>query len=349
MNNIELSIIVPVFNVEQYICKCIESIQNQTLKYFEAIIVDDGSTDNSLSLCRNLIYNDSRFRIVHKNNGGLMSAWKYGVSIAKGKYIGFIDSDDWIDSNMFEILLSSIKYYNSDLIFSGYVTEGQDSKTYIGRDELYIYENTQIRESFIKEYCNSHFSSKSNPTICRWDKIYRKDILLKNLDNFNESVSMGEDFNTNIAYLLDAQKVVLLPKFTPYHYRYNPKSIVNTINSKAFYNIKTLADTCAAICKNKNFNPLYVESFIGNMIFEELNRICSSHKMNINSCALSESISLCNGLYFLDKYYQVRKTKRLAIYNYFIRNNSYKMICFFGLFNKFIRNKLLNICKVFQS
>ena len=346
MNNFELSIIVPVFNVEQYICKCIESIQNQTLNYFEVIVVDDGSTDNSLSLCRDLTYNDSRFRIVHKNNGGLMSAWKYGVSIAKGEYIGFVDSDDWIDSNMFEILLSNIKYYDSDLVFSGYITEGQNFKTYVGRDKLYIYENAQVRDSFIKEYCNSHFSSKSNPTICRWDKIYRKEILLKNFNNYNESISMGEDFNTNIAYLLDAQKVVLLPHFTPYHYRYNPKSIVNTISPKAFYNIKKLADTCTTICNNKNFKTLYIDSFIGNMIFEELNRICSSHY--INSCTISKNISLCNGLYFLDIYYQVRKTKRLAIYYYFIRNNNYKMIYYLNLCNKFIRSKFLRLCKVFQ-
>lgn len=333
--NAKVSIIIPVYNVEPYIEKCINSIKAQTLSDFEAIIVNDGSKDSSIEICKNLTKDNPRFTILHKENGGLMSAWKYGVTHASGEYIGFVDSDDWIDSNMYETLYNSIIENNADIVVSGYVTEDNKFQTRWTRDKLYIFEGKAIKEKLIKEYCCSYFHSESRPSINRWDKLYKKELLLNNMALFNEKVSLAEDFNTNIPVFLDAKKIVLLPNFTPYHYRYNPKSIVNTINPDAFYNLKELDNALRRISQTKDFKSMHVDSFIGNMIFEEINRICKviSFK-HINSNYMDASLKLCNGYHYLNRYAQVRNKSRIDIYNWFIQHNCFKAIKFLNLFNR---------------
>ena len=116
----EISIIVPVYNVEKYLENCIESILNQTFKDFELILVDDGSTDNSGKICDIYEKKDSRIKVIHKNNGGLSSARNAGLDIACGKYVGFIDSDDSIHPRMYEILYDLIKKYESDISCCNY-------------------------------------------------------------------------------------------------------------------------------------------------------------------------------------------------------------------------------------
>lgn len=324
---VEVSVIVPVYNVELYISKCIESLLSQTIDDYEVIIVDDGSKDSSIPICESLIRTDQRFKILHKENGGLMSAWKHGLKYAIGEYICFVDSDDWIDSDMIEVLLKSIKESNADVVFSGYVTEdGLERKTHT-RTKLYKFEGDSIKTDLIRQYCCSYLMTELNPSICRWDKIYKKDILVRNMDFFNEKVSLAEDFNANIAVLLDAQKVVLLPNFTPYHYRYNPKSIVNTINPKAFYNICALGDACNKICAEKQYNSFYIDGFIGNIVFEEVNRICcSSSYYDLKTKNINKCLTLCNGYYYLNCYTKVRNITRIKVYNLFIQKKLFGVI-----------------------
>lgn len=322
-----ISIIIPVYNVEHYIEECIDSIKKQSFMHFEAIIVDDGSKDSSMQKCLRLIGDDSRFHVFHKENGGLMSAWKYGLMHASGEYIGFVDSDDWIDSNMYEVLYDAIEKYKADVVVSGYIAEGYTSRLKYSRDKLYVFEGEAIECQFLKDYCCSYFKSVSSPSICRWDKLYRKSILLNNIDFFNEKVSLAEDFNANIPVILDANKIVLLPNFTPYHYRYNPKSIVNTINPKAFFNIAELVKAWNKISHSKSYNNVYVDSFIGNLLFEEVNRICKSISfVDLNASDIDRKISLCNGYFYLNSYALVRSTIRIHIFNWFIQHKYFKII-----------------------
>ena len=111
----EISIIVPVYNVEKYLKKCVKSILNQTLDNYEVILVDDGSTDSSGDICERLQSEDNRIKVFHKKNGGLSDARNYGVRYSSGKYITFIDSDDYIRKDYLEILYNSI-LYNSILL-----------------------------------------------------------------------------------------------------------------------------------------------------------------------------------------------------------------------------------------
>ena len=106
-SNPKISVIVPVYKVEKYLDKCVESIVNQTYKNLEIILVDDGSPDNCPAMCDEWAEKDERIRVIHKENGGLADARNAGMDIATGDYIGFVDSDDWIEPNMYEVLLKN--------------------------------------------------------------------------------------------------------------------------------------------------------------------------------------------------------------------------------------------------
>lgn len=110
-----ISIIVPVYNVEQYLDDCLISIINQTYKNLEIILIDDGSTDKSGKICDEYAKKDSRIIVIHKENGGVSSARNAGLRIAKGAYIGFVDPDDWIAEDMYEVLYSNAKKYDADV------------------------------------------------------------------------------------------------------------------------------------------------------------------------------------------------------------------------------------------
>ena len=151
-----ISIIVPVYNVERYLEKCVNSIINQTYKNLEIILVDDGATDSSGNMCDELAKSDNRIKVYHKENGGLSDARNYGVERATGDYIGFVDSDDYIDSEMYEKLYEAIKKENVDVaecslkvIYPGKIELFTDEKYYkvLGKTE-YLEEYLTIKKIF---------------------------------------------------------------------------------------------------------------------------------------------------------------------------------------------------------
>ena len=119
MNNLLISIIVPIYNVEKYLVKSVNSIINQTYKNLEIILVNDGSTDTCGDICEKFKNIDRRIIVIHKKNGGLSDARNAGLQVAKGDYIGFVDSDDWIEKNMYQELLNISLKENSDIVSCG--------------------------------------------------------------------------------------------------------------------------------------------------------------------------------------------------------------------------------------
>ena len=127
LNNPELSILIPVYNSERYLGKCLDSILNQKFSSFEVVLVDDGSTDQSGKICDDYCEMDTRIQVIHKSNGGLGSARIAGINSANGKYIGFLDSDDWVSSDMYEELIKLIYSDNDcDIVIGGYVEDSND-------------------------------------------------------------------------------------------------------------------------------------------------------------------------------------------------------------------------------
>ena len=111
-----ISIVVPIYNVENYLRMCLDSIQNQTYKNFECLLINDGSPDNSAEICREYVAKDSRFRYFEKENGGLSSARNYGIERAEGAFITFVDSDDWLEANALEIFSEKQNQYDADIV-----------------------------------------------------------------------------------------------------------------------------------------------------------------------------------------------------------------------------------------
>jgi glycosyltransferase involved in cell wall biosynthesis len=132
----KISIIVPVYNVEKYLHKCINSILSQTLADFELILVDDGSKDSSGEICKEYAKKDSRIIVIHKENGGLSSARNAGIKIAKSDYLGFVDSDDWIDSNMYEYLYNGIIDNNADVALCRIFYQFENKTSYYYNDKF---------------------------------------------------------------------------------------------------------------------------------------------------------------------------------------------------------------------
>ena len=126
---IKISVIIPVYNVEQYLRECLESVINQTLSELEIICINDGSTDSSLDILREYEQKDNRIIVINKDNEGQAAARNIGISMAKGEYIGFLDSDDYIDSNFYEKLYNAAKKYKADIACTN-LYRFSDSKRY---------------------------------------------------------------------------------------------------------------------------------------------------------------------------------------------------------------------------
>lgn len=149
----KISIIVPIYNVEEYIEKCIDSLINQTYKNIEIVLVDDGSTDKSYDICKRYSEKDSRIKLIHKKNGGLSDARNVGIDNATGEYITFVDSDDWLSYNYCEIMIKEINETKADIVMSNLVyvysndytfevEEKFDKKSYTNIEALEAFEDT---------------------------------------------------------------------------------------------------------------------------------------------------------------------------------------------------------------
>ena len=125
-----ISIIVPVYNVESYLKRCIESILNQTFRDFELILVNDGSTDNSEIICKEYALKDERIKYFYQRNKGVSEARNKGIDNSSGEYIQFIDSDDYVDENFLEIVVNRFKRDNSDIVFIGFYNEYNNGEIY---------------------------------------------------------------------------------------------------------------------------------------------------------------------------------------------------------------------------
>lgn len=126
-----VTIIVPVYNVDKYLKRCIDSILCQTFCDWKLLLIDDGSTDKSASICDEYVKLDTRIKVVHKKNEGVSTARNLGIKLAKGKYITFIDSDDWIEKDFLEIIVSEKEKMNVPILVTGFVVEYNNKKKYI--------------------------------------------------------------------------------------------------------------------------------------------------------------------------------------------------------------------------
>ncbi len=222
------SIIIPVYNVEKYLNKCVDSVLNQTFTDFEVILVDDGSTDNCPAICDSYAEKDKRVKVIHKPNGGLINARKSGLEIADGNYIGFVDSDDWIEPEMYELFANMIKKYSPDMVLSDfYFDNGNELTNSIQLFEQEFYDKSALKEKLYPKmlFSGTYYKFGVNP--CCWSKVYKKKLLKENLPLVDGRIKMGEDAAFTYPCLIDAQSVATIKK-PCYHYIQNPDSMTNS-------------------------------------------------------------------------------------------------------------------------
>lgn len=227
MNNYHdlISVIVPVYNVEKYLKKCVNSILVQTYPNIEIILVDDGSTDDSGAICDSIALVDKRIRVIHKENGGLSDARNSGISIASGKYITFVDSDDRISPDMISILHEVIISTKSDFSQCQYYFEYENGKieeNYNEQPALCVLEKDSLIESFAK-------SGPIGLTVVAWGKLYKRELFTT--IKYPKG-KFHEDIITMCDLILGPVSSVAVIKQPLYYYFQRSDSIIKTINEK---------------------------------------------------------------------------------------------------------------------
>ncbi len=208
----EISIIVPVYKTEQYLNRCVNSILNQTFKYFELILVDDGSPDRCPAMCDEWSKRDSRIRVIHKENGGASSARNFGLKEADGIYIGFVDSDDWIDKNMFQSLYNLLKKYPEAQIAQCdfMITHKKSLKIIQPNEKVQILGKKEMLDYFYRVN-----GEKSNNSVC--NKLIDKKIL----EDFQFEDTVNEDVEASYDLFMRTHNMVITNEIYYFYFANN--------------------------------------------------------------------------------------------------------------------------------
>ena len=298
-----VSVIVPVYNAQYSVGKCIESIINQTYKNIELILVDDGSTDDSLVICNDYAKKDSRIKVIHKSNGGVSSARNIGLNHAKGDYISFVDSDDYIDNRMYELMLENMEKNKSDVGICNLYLENETGKI--------LYDFNHENFCFKRNYypMNSYYFKCISGYAC--NKIYSRNLIYSKTNNyitFDSNITIAEDdlfnyeiFNNNadINYSYINDKL--------YHYVLNPNSAINKqFNLKKLSYFNAIEKEINILYENKIDNDFLKADYVINSIrikiimkqlkiesndlFNQISNIAMNYKKEINYGKISKKL-----------------------------------------------------------
>lgn len=227
------SVVVPIYNVEKYLRLCIESILAQKCQDWELILVDDGSPDNCPAICDQYAEKDKRIRVVHKANGGLVSARQSGVAIACGEYVACVDGDDWIDSDYLSLIMGAIKQYSPDVICCGATWSYADGRN-VKKDNLLpsgFYDRERMKQSVFPYLIENKNGKYISPSL--WAKAIKRKIYHHHQQQVDTCVNFGEDVACVKPCLYKAESIAFIESWS-YHYRQNPTSMTNKRNVYAW-------------------------------------------------------------------------------------------------------------------
>ena len=337
MRQPQVSIIVPAYNVENYIERCLNSLVNQTFKDIEIITINDGSTDKSLELINKYVKEDIRVSVIDLGDEGVSYCRNLGIEKANGKYIMFVDSDDWIDFNMVEVMYKKAEENNIDLVMCSYIREFKDhSKEKIfNLPEEIIYKEDKVKNELLRKLVGPVKEELSNPEMLDalgtvWGKLYRTDILKENKIKFVDLKEIGsaEDTLFNIFTFNYLSKVMFLNKPMYHYWRDNPKSVTSQYNPKLKEQRKVFFKYISDFIKENNFEQVFEEALN--------NRICTSVLgLGLIECSKNNKISRINKI----------KNIKIIINEEYIRN-AYKNLelkyfsIHWRIFYFFIKNKM---------
>lgn len=278
---IKVSIIIPVYNVEKYLKRCLDSVLCQTYTNFEVILVDDGSTDNSRDICDEYKKYDKRIKVIHKNNEGVSVARNKGIEVATGKYILFLDSDDFIEKNCIEILIKSISNKKYDLVIYGYIMEFLNNDI----ENKVVTPNNKIYCK-VEEYLNEFQYYRENGLFGYvWNKMYQTEILRK-YDILFENNAFPEDVYFNFVYLQYCKEIMVINK-SLYHYMHQSSHSLSKTQRNEPFTSHSLYNRTSEFLRGFNcydinskfINTVYIEALMNYILVQIYNDKKRIHKL----------------------------------------------------------------------
>ncbi len=239
--NTLISVIVPVYNCEKYLQRCIDSILNQTYRNIELILVNDGSTDSSGTICDEYTYIDDRVFVIHQKNSGSVNARKSGIGVSSGAYLGFVDADDWVESEMYEHLFSMMVDSKAEMVATGCIMEydGYNYIDYLGIEGVYKRSASGINSNYKNMFARDLKSNmRLSSHLC--DKLFQRKVIIKYFLSIPDSISFGED----LAFIYSSvpfMDTIYVMSQAYYHYnKTNRNSVTNNIKHNYIEDIATV-------------------------------------------------------------------------------------------------------------
>lgn len=265
-----ISIIIPVYNKEKYIKKCLESITNQTYKNIEIIVINDGSTDNSENIIKEFAKKEKRIKVFTQSNGGVSKARNQGLKYASGEYILFVDADDYVEADYVEKMVA----YKEDLIVCGYINvQKNGNKINYIKNKVFYDKNEIIKNSLKKE--------NNSLMVTPYVKLFKHNIITKNNLNFDETMNFGED----TCFVFEYIKNIKSMRFIEYYGYYNI-NVQGTLSRRYVSNIKEQTKKVYNVIKSFDINEreYFIYWYFRNIkliLFNEKNKKYDSFKENV--------------------------------------------------------------------
>lgn len=322
-----ISIIVPIYNAERVLSRCIDSIQRQTYKDIEIILINDGSNDNSLKICNEYAHNDQRIMVIDIPNEGVSNARNTGLGIAQGDYIGFVDSDDYIEPQMFDRMIKKIKSEFADVIFCDYFSHKNNGKKVISMSEFAM-DREKIVEELIPKFLSPISLSGNQHNMhggAVWRCLFKKTIITESNIQFNTELKIAEDLVFLLEYLSKTQKVSFINEPLYNYITVDLGSTTQKFIKEFEYQIDRYYYELDRIFEKFNYNNIIdfaklqsFQSLISNYCKKDsgykLNQIIKITKNYAREHNLPDKINKFNSdsFYFLPKFF-----RRQFKYNYF--------------------------------
>lgn len=312
-----ISVIIPVYNVEKYLVRCIESICGQTYRNLEIILVDDGSTDSSGDICDNYAQKDDRIHVIHKTNGGLSDARNTGLEMARGSYISFVDSDDYIAKNMYENLMECIKKYQTRMAVCGFWAVDDEGNLFEGKSSTALSDGCYTNEKFMEM---ASYSEGWN-FIVVWNKLYSRDII----DKIRFPVGKIHEDQYIFYDLVLACDNISVTAEKLYYYRQRNQSITNDIYSvKRLDEVEAILQQCKFFERNQNRNAFIRTERRAFMFLEEgLVKLLDEYSKQRVKEIVNEYRKIYLNVRNIEEYSAEEQVRRFALVlgvNYYIKN-----------------------------
>ncbi len=331
INKPQISIIVPVYNVESYIEKCIASLLGQSFRDIEIILVNDGSTDNSGAICDKFASEDQRVRVIHKNNGGVSTARNAGLDTAQGQYVMFCDSDDYVKENFCESLYETIQGSDSCLAFSGITVlsaKGNTNNLCPGYDEGECV--CWSKQEFCDLYVKLNLTSPFLLLHVSCNKIFLRRIIEENHLRYDTTMAYNEDFVFNLNYL-DKVDEVRLCNSPLYYYNVDvPGSLCKQYRKKLGEAFSKKMDTYEKVILNKATDKVSAHRVWCTLVFNDTHRVINSILSPHDTRTEKEKLKECNALIRSKRFRVALKDADTKGYNplhvFLLRLGNYKLI-----------------------